>query len=45
MSFLDAPSDPPRAVRPAAFRRPGLVLAYVVYLLVAGFALAAPCPR
>ena len=42
MSFLDAPSDPPRAPLPAAFRRPGLVLAYVVYLLVAGFAVAAP---
>jgi hypothetical protein len=34
--------DPPRAARPAAFRRPGLIVAYAIYLLVAGFAVAAP---
>lgn len=48
MIYRDAPfatdsSDvPARAARPAAFRRPGLVVAYAVYLLVAGFAVAAP---
>jgi hypothetical protein len=44
MSYLDAASaeDPPRAARPAAFRRPLLILAYVAYLLLAGFAVAAP---
>ena len=44
MSYLDAASaeDPPRAARPSAFRRPLLILAYVVYLLLAGFAVAAP---
>ena len=42
MSHRDPALDPPRAARPAAFRRPGLIVAYVVYLLVAGFALAAP---
>ncbi len=42
MNLLDVASDPPRAARPAAFRRPGLVLAYAVYLLAAGFAVAAP---
>ncbi|MEP7125625.1 MAG: hypothetical protein ABJE95_32140 [Byssovorax sp.] len=42
MSQLDASLDPPRAERPAAFRRPGLIAAYAVYLLVAGFAVAAP---
>ncbi len=46
MSYRDAwipsPDEPGRARRPAAFRRPGLVLAYAVYLLVAGFAVAAP---
>jgi hypothetical protein len=39
---LDVPPDPPRAARPAAFRRPGLIIAYAVYLLLAGFAVAAP---
>jgi hypothetical protein len=34
--------DPPRAERPAAFRRPGLIAAYAAYLLLAGFAVAAP---
>lgn len=42
MSDLDAVSDPPRAARPAAWRRPGLIVAYAVYLLVAGLAVAAP---
>jgi hypothetical protein len=42
MSSLDVTADPPRAARPAAFRRPGLVLAYAGYLLVAGFGVAAP---
>lgn len=42
MIDLDPSTDPPRAARPAAFRRPGLVLAYAVYLLVAGLAVAAP---
>lgn len=42
MSHLDAPLEPARAARPAAFRRPGLIAAYVIYLLVAGFAAAAP---
>ena len=42
MSHLDVAADPPRAPRPAAFRRPGLVLAYAVYLFAAGFAVAAP---
>jgi hypothetical protein len=42
VSLLDAPSDPPRTSRPAAFRRPGLVVAYAVYLLAAGLAVAAP---
>ena len=42
MSRLDPSFEPPRAARPAAFRRPGLVAAYAIYLLVAGFAVAAP---
>ena len=42
MSVFDVASSPPRAARPAAFRRPGLILAYAAYLLAAGFALAAP---
>jgi hypothetical protein len=42
LSHLDLPPDPPRAARPAAFRRPGLIVAYALYLLVAGFAVAAP---
>jgi hypothetical protein len=42
LSHLDVPVDPPRTARPAAFRRPGLIVAYAIYLLVAGFAVAAP---
>jgi hypothetical protein len=42
VSDRDATLDPPRAARPAAYRRPGLIAAYVVYLLVAGLAVAAP---
>ena len=42
MSQFDAALDPPRALRPAAFRRPGLIAAYAFYVLVAGLAVAAP---
>ena len=42
MSAADPALEPLRTSRPAAFRRPGLIVAYVAYLLVAGFALAAP---
>lgn len=42
MSSLDLVAEPPRAARPAAFRRPLLIVAYAAYVLVAGFAVAAP---
>jgi hypothetical protein len=42
LSHLDPSFEPPRAARPAAFRRPGLIAAYAIYLLVAGLAVAAP---